>query len=50
MIFETIVEIVTNIGDGGCPFFSQCVGVGLVVLKLGLVGCDHVCMTLLLHG
>ncbi len=31
MIFETTIEIVTSIGDEGCPFFSQCVGVGLVV-------------------
>ncbi len=50
MIFETIVEIVTSIGDEGCPFFNQCVGVGLVVLKLGLVGCYCGCMTRLLHG
>jgi hypothetical protein len=50
MIFEIIVEIVTSIGDEGCPFFNQCVGVGLVVLKLGLVGCYRGCMTPFLHG
>jgi hypothetical protein len=50
MIFETIVVIVTSIDDEGCPFFNQCVGVGLVVLKLGLVGCYCGCMTPLLHG
>jgi hypothetical protein len=37
MIFEIIVEII-GIGDEKVHFSSQCVGVGLVVLKLGLVG------------
>jgi len=50
MIFETIVKIVTSIGDEGCPIFNQCVGVGLVILKLGLVECYCGCMTPFLHG
>jgi hypothetical protein len=50
MIFETIVKIVTSIGDEGCPIFNQCVGVGLVILMLGLVECYSGCMIPFLHG
>ncbi len=49
MIFEISVEIV-GIGARDVHFSSQCVGVGLVVSKLELVGCYCGCRTPLLHG